>query len=299
MGADEWKPYVHSEGGGDFQGFIIDIAKGMETLCGASNNFKFEFVRVPWEECWNESALGSKIQDGTVDACLAYYHTHLRDGIVDFSGSIAEAIPSGYLTKLDDDGLCPLVSPYSDLAGKKIAHRSGWLPEPDGVHKTSNNCTGAPYSDTAEYVPFNSFDQMLGGLLNNTVDLMMVLGNLVDAERAECTEGSSECSNWNKFGTEFAYVQSGEFKHTKNGLTLTMAKKDSDTEETINSCLTQYLETEEYYKVCQRYEKEHECIRNDFFPADVVTQDWEKKTSEQTSCDTGYCSCDCTPLVAV
>merc|ERR1712226_321700 len=149
-------------------------------------------------------------------------------------------------------------------------------------------------SDEAEYVPFDNFDEMLGGLLNETVDLMLVSGNLADEEKAECTEGAMECSNWLKFGTEFAYVQSGELDHVKNGLTLTMAKKDSDIEETISSCLTKYLETEEYFKVCQKYEFENECIRNTFFPENVVPKVWEKTTSEQTSCDTGYCSCDCT-----
>lgn len=59
-----------------------------------------------------------------------------------------------------------------------------------------------------------------------------------------------DCAKWAGFGTNFAFIHTGQFGHSFNGSTLAMSKKGSGLMDIINPCMTRFMQTEDYYKVC-------------------------------------------------
>ncbi len=51
---------------------------------------------------------------------------------------------------------------------------------------------------------------------------------------------------WSKFGTEFAYVQTGIYDYMDAGTTLAISKKGSGLSDTLNPCINEFIETEAY-----------------------------------------------------
>merc|ERR1712151_521734 len=74
------------------------------------------------------------------------------------------------------------------------------------------------------------------------------------------------CSLWANFGTEYAYVQTGQFGHEINGTTLAIAPKGSGLAELLNPCIQSFLKTKAYYDICLKYDIAESCYTNEFFP---------------------------------
>ena len=80
----------------------------------------------------------------------------------------------------------------------------------------------------------------------------------------------------------------------RNGTTLTVSKIGSGVPELVNPCIAAFLETEEYYNICEKNGLVDDCFHNKYFPEDVQTDDklYEMSTSElTTTCAEGYCPC--------
>ena len=105
------------------------------------------------------------------------------------------------------------------------------------------------------------------------------------------------CSLWAGFGTDYAYVQTGQKGWAINGTTLAMTKPGSTVPGLINSCLASFMQTEEYYNICAKHGFVDNCYPNSFFPnGGGATKSYDKLTNEHTgSCSTGYCPCGAEP----
>ena len=81
LGMDKnYPPYAMATEDGELDGFAVDFAHGMNAICP---NVQVEMVYEPWGNCWKDSdggKIGKAIEDGTVDACTSYLHTHIRNG---------------------------------------------------------------------------------------------------------------------------------------------------------------------------------------------------------------------------
>merc|ERR1740129_747456 len=113
------------------------------------------------------------------------------------------------------------------------------------------------------------------------------------AENYQCTPCQSHewCSAWNGFGTEYAYVQTGQFGYVNNGTTLAITKQGSGIAERINPCLRRFMATEEYYTVCKKHGLQESCYPNDYFQEQTIQhKEYNKETNEHSGgdCSTGY-----------
>ena len=108
----------------------------------------------------------------------------------------------------------------------------------------------------------------------------------------------TDCSLWDRFGKDFAYIHTGISETQIAGTTLAVAKLGSGLNVILDPCIEKFLETESYYNLCVKYDLVDLCFPNRFFPnsTNVETQPiWTKRTSELiTSCSDGYCSCPAT-----
>jgi hypothetical protein len=55
-------------------------------------------------------------------------------------------------------------------------------------------------------------------------------------------------------------------EHAKNGTTLTMSRKGSGLSDIVNPCLADFMEQEEYYDLCRKYDLVEDCYENRYFP---------------------------------
>lgn len=66
--------------------------------------------------------------------------------------------------------------------------------------------------------------------------------------------------------------------------------------EILNPCIQKFMETEEYYKACEKHKFTKYCYPNKFFPAKDAGSDkpWMLTTDKQPAggCKTGYCDCE-------
>ena len=134
-------------------------------------------------------------------------------------------------------------------------------------------------------------------LLDGTVDAVWIYAD--QAERYQCNENADKindhnCEMWSRFGTEFAYIQTGMADHTVSGTTVSMHKKGSGLTEILNPCLDRFLETQWYKDICKKYDMESSCI-NSSEGDDQSKNPWTYTTSELHSagygCEDGYCTC--------
>jgi len=182
-----------------------------------------------------------------------------------------------------------------DLNGKTVVDVGGWAPTADGLTYVNNKCTGAKYSTnyTLQVVD-QSNDEALRFILNESADALFVYADTAITYQCEDNETSEafDCSLWKGFGKTFAYVQTGQFGWTVNGTTLAMTKKGSGVAEKVNPCLSRFMQTKEYYDVCKKHGFEDDCFRNQFWSgAAGETKQYNKPTTVQTDCSTGYCAC--------
>lgn len=79
----------------------------------------------------------------------------------------------------------------------------------------------------------------------------------------------------------------------KNGTAFAITKKGSGIKDLLRPCMSKYMASEEYYRICSRWDILDKCYKNEYFDEDKRTvQIYEKPTSEQYgSCSNGYCPC--------
>merc|ERR1719229_1180638 len=137
-------------------------------------------------------------------------------------------------------------------------------------------------------------------LRNGEADAMFVYAD--QAYNFQCTaDGKThsgadptwDCQLWKGFGTEYAYVQTGQFGHSINGTTLAISKKGSGLADLLNPCIQKFLKTKEYYDLCIKHDLVASCYVNEFFPSkEEERKPYLQATNEHmTGCVDGYCSC--------
>lgn len=292
-----YPPYAFASESGEPLGFGRDVAMGVDAIC---EDLSIVVNVTKWENCWNGAdggKLGSQLEDGTFSGCMTYTHTFgVRNEFADFSYGILKLNKAaGLLTLLDEEGV-PKVDGHDDLCGKIVVDVGGWAPTADGLDFVENKCTGTKYSSNYTILTGDGNDESMIMLRNGTADAMFVYSD--QAENYQCNDDGViptwNCTLWQGFGTEYAYVQTGQFGHAQNGTTLAMAKKGSGIVEKINPCIQAFMETEEYYDLCVKHDLVDSCYENSFFPK--KEQGYEKEynleTDEhKTDCDNGYCQC--------
>ena len=99
---------------------------------------------------------------------------------------------------------------------------------------------------------------------------------------------------WDRFGVDFAHVQTGIYDYAESGTTLTISKKGSGLADTVNPCIDAFLKTESYKELCDEYGLQNDCFPNEFFDetSEIEVKPYSLPTNElETSCADGYCPC--------
>lgn len=293
----DFAPYAYlsddATTGFSLTGFGYDFAKAMGEMC----DLEVHVVQTAWDKCWS-GTIGPGMTDGSFHGCMTYTHTYgARNRYLEFSHPILDQNkPAGILTRLGKDGK-PVLSPTSNLSGKKIVDVKGWAPTVDGLSFVKNSCTGKPFSGFETIVPdVSGNDAALEYLLNGTADGMFVYAD--QAHNYPCDVSSVvptwNCTMWSKFGKDFAYIHTGMFNHAANGTTLTMSRMGSGIPSIVNPCIKKFLNTKKYFQLCKKYDLLSSCFANAYFPAKKQSpKPWELPTWEHNmSCADGYCKCD-------
>ena len=227
----------------------------------------------------------------------ACYARHI---ILNSYASFTAPKAAGLLVRLDENGN-PSVSGMDDLKGKTIIDISGWAPSPNALKFLTNHCTDKPYAiydinvivadvDETSDNPNDVAMRMLREGQGDAIFLMAVMGNAYKY----CSEDAVwDCDLWNGFGTKHAYIQSGQFDYVKNGTTFAISALGSGILELLTPCMSAFMASNEYYKLCSKYNIVDKCYKNDFFDDDLRSVSiWDKRTTEQLGdCRDGYCSC--------
>lgn len=274
----------------------------MNALCPTTINI--ELVRTTWPDCWQDGdggTIGKSIEDGTVDGCMTYIHTHIRDGLAEFSAAMLDDNKAaGLLTMLDENGN-PMVTGMSDLKGKTLIDVAGWAPSADALNFVTNQCTGQKYSQDINVVVAeidepndNPNDVAMQMLHDGEGDAIFLMADSAKTYEYCPTDAVWNCTLWSGFGTQHAYVQSGQFGYVKNGTTFAISKKGSGIREVLSPCMSAYMASIEYYRICSKYNIVDKCYKNNFFDDDARSVPvYDKPTSDQFGdCSDGYCPCD-------
>ena len=187
------------------------------------------------------------------------------------------------------------------MSRRGLEHPRSEAPTADGLDFVTNKCLNQKYSSNYTLVVGNGNDEAMTMLRNGAADAMFVYAD--QAKNYQCdgtTVAAWNCTLWEGFGTEYAYVQTGQFGYVVNGTTLALSKKGSGVPEAINSCLAEVMATEEYYNACVKYDLVDSCYVNSFFPTSgIVIHEYNKETDEHSGdCSSGYCPCPATTTPA-
>jgi len=325
-----WPPYAFFNAGvagttGGLDGFGRDIALGMGALC----NMDIEVVQTPWSKCWDgmqtnagdNGGVGIGLLEGHFHGCMTYTHAQgVRNRFLEFSeGVVKPNKPAGLLVLLNADGT-PKVDGNSDLTGLKVVDVAGWAPTADGLMYVTNHCTKQKYTSTEgpqNYTLLSADGDTDGdGVADiepNDHAMLMLRSGAADAiflyadqpYNYECNEAGTNalhsdalaswnCTAWNGFGKDYAFVQTGQFGHALNGTTIAISKKGSGLKQILDPCLRQFMKTKPYYDACVKAGFENACIENEFFPVaeKMAKKPYMTPTDELTGdCSTGYCPC--------
>ena len=129
-------------------------------------------------------------------------------------------------------------------------------------------------------------------LRNGTGDAIFLYAEQAQ-EYGVCPEGSVwNCSLWEGLGTEYAYVQTGQFGYTINGTTLSLSRKGSGIRELLRPCLQEFLLTKEYFDICVKYNITSVCYPNEFFGDSAKVKGvYDFAPTKDGDCSNGYCPC--------
>lgn len=308
-------------------GVGADMIKAMGEFCG----FDVEIVQAHWSDCWGNGEIGNGLLQGWYHGCMTYTHaTAIRNRYLEFTNSWAMLNkPSGLLVKLV--GGKPKFSGQDTLSGRTIVDVTGWAPTADTLYFVENQCTKMKYASDFTVVQGDDValpedgdfpasmakgpnDQALLAVMNDLADAMWIYGDQAanyKCDSADEVKDGWSCELWMKFGTEFAYVQSGMFGWMHNGTTVAMAKKGSGIAKALDGCLADFMQSKEFLDTCKIMHGEGEaahnqlgtCIPNehflsdpDYVPLDIHHSPYMFATSDMASgdhsCSTGYCNCD-------
>ncbi|KAL7526700.1 hypothetical protein ACHAWF_001879 [Thalassiosira exigua] len=299
LGQDiDYPPYAFQSDDGELAGFGKDVADGMTALC---DDLEIIVVKEDWVNCWSSEgggALGASVANGTIDGCMTYTHTQgVRDELAEFSDALLQDNrAAGLLTLLDEDGKTK-VTGLDDLSGKTIIDVGGWAPTADGLTFVTNQCTGEKYAQDYTLVVADgdvANDVAMRMLRDGKGDAIFIYANHAH-EYQKCPEGAAwNCTLWEGFGTEYAYIQTGQYAYAVNGTTLALSPKGSGIREKLRPCMRKFMATKEYYDICVKYDLEKLCYPNGYFPADAPAKAaYDLPTKEhEGDCSTGYCPCD-------
>jgi len=295
----DWPPYayVSTPPEGDFEvaGFGHDVAKGLEKVC----DIDVVTRQTQWAECWGDNKIGTGLDTGVFHGCMTYTHTAgTRNRYVDFTQGILSANkPAGILTRLGSDGK-PIIDPKSDLTGKKIVDVKGWAPTADGLSLVNNWCTNKRYSGYEVLTPTaDGNDAAMKMLRSGEADGMFVYADQAYNYRPDQADVTAtwDTTLWSGLGTSFAYIGTGMLGHAYNGTTLAISKKGSGLNAILNPCIEKFMQTKDYFDVCEKHSFTSSCYKNSHFPATLEdVKPWMMKTNEHRAggCATGYCDCD-------
>jgi len=306
LGQDvNYPPFAFIDDDGNLQGLGKDIADGMTALC---DDLEIEVVETRWNNCWDEDnpegpKLGAGLENGSLDACTTFTHTKgIRNRFVDFSSGVLNVNKAAGLLTMLVDGK-PKVDGLSDLDGLTIVDVAGWAPTADTIKYVKNKCTREPFSQHHTMLSGAGNDASMQMLRDGVADLMYVYADQAslfqcDSHGNGISSGAPanwNCSLWNGFGTEYAYVQTGKFGYVYNGTTLALAKKGSGVVEKLNPCLWKFMQTKEYHDICEKHDFIDSCYPNSYWTSEdkKVTHEYNMETNEHTgdNCSSGYCPC--------
>jgi hypothetical protein len=306
-------------------GVGADMLKAMGAYCG----FDVTIMQAHWSDCWGSGEIGKGLLEGWYHGCATYTHASgARNRYLEFSNSWAILNkPSGLITRLNSNG-DPHITGTDNLNGKTIVDVTGWAPTADTLYFVKNQCTQAKYtgftvkqgdevftettsSSDYNYVAKGPNDKALLAMLNGQADAVWIYGD--QAENYHCADGATadtkagwNCALWNKFKTDFAYVQSGMFGWMHNGTTVTMSKKGAGVAAAMDACLEKFIPSQEFVNTCKinhgnpAHNQMQTCIPTDLLKADssYVAPTIEKNpymfgTSDHAAgtCSSGYCGC--------
>ena len=288
---------------GNLTGFGYDFAQAINSICPST--VRIEVVRELWPNCWTDDdggGIGKAITDNIIDGCIAYVHTNVRDAKADITGAILDDNKAaGLLTLLDAEGN-PRVSGRDDLAGRTLIDVAGWAPSPDGLKFVTNQCTGSKYSDDIGEVLIaevdeenaNPNDVAMRMLRDGEGDAIFIMADQASNYIACDEEAGHDCELWAGLGTDYAYVQTGQFGYVRNGTTFALTEIGSGIPDLLEPCMAEFMGGIEYYELCAKYDIIDRCYANDYFDEDRRSEaPFDKPTSEQFGdCSDGYCPCD-------
>jgi len=317
------EPYSSSTDLDHVVGVGADMMNGMAKHC----KFDAHIVQAHWKNCWGSNEIGPGLLQGWYHGCMTYTHAAgVRNRYMEFTNSWARKNkPAGLIVKLTNGK--PAFNGDDTLNGKTIVDVTGWAPTAETLYFVKNQCTDKPYkgftiigsdkvvlSNVSAAKSKGPNDKALLAVLDGKAHAMFVYGD--QAANYHCKAGVKQegwnCDLWNKFGTDFAYIQSGMFAWMHNGTTVAMSKKGSGLAPFLDKCLASFMKTKEFYEVCKTNHNNHSqinsCISNDFFKGDphfkpvtvagamtgesIAKAPYMFATKEhKTGCSTGYCPC--------
>lgn len=278
-------------------GFAPDFARGLEDVC----ELDVILVETDWSECWEGEKIGNGLSSGHYHGCTTYTAAKgVRSRYLEFSSPIlAMNKVAGILTRLENG--VPVVNGQSSLANVNVGDVVGWAPTADVLATSTNLCTGETFSGFTlvgnDPEEGGENDKALAQLLNGEVDALWIYAGQAAAYKDACDSDSNQtwdCTMWSRFGTDFAYVQTGISDYMISGSTLAISKKGSGLADTLDPCIEAFIKTEAYKNLCVKYGLESDCFKNEFFDVtDDVMMPYFKPTKElTTTCSDGYCPCN-------
>jgi len=293
-----YAPYTSIDSELNLSGFGPDFARGLKNVCKIS----VVLVQTDWSNCWGDNKIGPGLLNGDYHGCTTFTNTKgVRNRYLEFTKPIlAMNKAAGILTRIESG--TPVVDGMSSLDGVNVGDVVGWAPTSDVLGISKNLCTNQVFSGFT-LVPNspaedeNENDVALKQLLDGETDALWIYADQAHNYLSECEKDANQlwdCNLWKRFGTDFAYVQTGNYDYMHSGTTLAISKKGSGLARTLNPCIEAYIETESYYNICKKYGIEADCFQNKFFPSndDEEPKDYSKPTNELSGdCAEGYCPC--------
>jgi len=306
----DWPPYAYvavpPEGDFDVAGLPHDIMLGMADLC----DWDVTVVQTNWNGCWDQGKIGANLLNGDYNGCMAYTNTvGERNRFMEFSESVLQSNkPAGIITRLDANGV-PVIDGNNNLDGVTVVDVTGWAPTADTLAVGMNDCTNTRFTGfnmlpalvTPEGASPN--DVALEALLDGRADAMWIYADQAYNYRADQPGVTPvwDVDLWARFGQPngFAYIHTGMLEHTNNGTTLTMSRKGSGLPDVVNPCLREFMQTQQYFDICETHGLTSACFPNSFFPppdADHHDHIYFSSTPDlagqsEGTCSHGYCPC--------
>lgn len=300
-----WAPYVSTQANSNnLVGFGPDLVAGVNAQC--AGQLQIDMVLTTWENCWSNNNFGSDMTGSNrLDGCMLYSHgTGARDDKAHFSIAIVKHKTAGIITGLDANGH-PKVDGASNLHGKTVADVNGWAPEPETLDMVRNLCTNTKFSSGKTIHDISSSsneevnDKALRSVLDGNSDALYIFADHADTHQCKNNNNNvaraHDCNLWDKLGEPngFAYVQTGMDGWAVNGTTLMMTRKGEhgDVMELLDSCLDKYMQTQDYCNKCSKHGIMDDCFANSHCPRSSAKSIYDRPTSQQGDCSSGYCGC--------